>query len=164
MSERADVLQYDTGDAVSQFGLSLHHAQLAISAGSEKRCRQSYVDVLGMSEVRKPDVLAARVACGCGRTSWGIHLGVEDFQPARKAHPGILVASLDALARRLVEHGVAPLPHPGLGTAAGRAGRVSESEHPPISPPRRLGAPSSPLLAGPRPSPTRGSAPRSSTS
>jgi hypothetical protein len=36
-----------------------------------------------------------------------IHLGVEeDFRPARKAHPGILVADLDRLAARLAERGV----------------------------------------------------------
>lgn len=37
-----------------------------------------------------------------------MHLGVEaDFRPARKAHPGVLVADLDGLARRLVASGAA---------------------------------------------------------
>ncbi|PWK82610.1 hypothetical protein C8D88_113203 [Lentzea atacamensis] len=35
-----------------------------------------------------------------------IHLGVEaEFRPARKAHPGILVGDLDALAERLAAAG-----------------------------------------------------------
>jgi catechol 2,3-dioxygenase-like lactoylglutathione lyase family enzyme len=107
VSERADVLPYDTGEVVSQFGLGLHHVQLAIPHGSEERCRQFYVDILGMSEIHKPAVLAARSGLWVRADQLEIHLGVEeDFQPARKAHPGILVADLDALARRLTEHGV----------------------------------------------------------
>ena len=36
-----------------------------------------------------------------------LHLGVEeDFRPARKARPGIMVRDLDGLARRLKESGV----------------------------------------------------------
>jgi len=35
-----------------------------------------------------------------------LHLGVEeDFRPARKAHPGLLVTGLDAWARRLRDAG-----------------------------------------------------------
>jgi catechol 2,3-dioxygenase-like lactoylglutathione lyase family enzyme len=35
-----------------------------------------------------------------------LHLGVEeDFQPARKAHPGLIVSDLDTLARRLEQAG-----------------------------------------------------------
>ncbi len=35
-----------------------------------------------------------------------LHLGVEpDFQPARKAHPGLIVSDLDTLARRLERAG-----------------------------------------------------------
>ncbi|WP_376771011.1 hypothetical protein [Microvirga soli] len=38
-----------------------------------------------------------------------IHLGIEeDFRPARKAHPAIAVADLDALARLLSEAGHEP--------------------------------------------------------
>ena len=38
-----------------------------------------------------------------------IHLGVEaEFRPARKAHPGIVVADIDALGARLEAAGHAP--------------------------------------------------------
>jgi predicted enzyme related to lactoylglutathione lyase len=37
-----------------------------------------------------------------------LHLGIEDdFRPARKAHPGLLVDGLDALAARLTDRGAA---------------------------------------------------------
>ena len=95
------VLPYDTRDAVTEHGLGRHHVQLAIPPGTEDQARSFYVDVLGMTEVQKPSVLAARGGLWIRADKLEIHLGVEtDFRPARKAHPGILVADLDALAAR----------------------------------------------------------------
>jgi catechol 2,3-dioxygenase-like lactoylglutathione lyase family enzyme len=80
----------------------LHHVQLAIPPGGEEVARQFYAGVLGMAELAKPPVLAARGGCWFSGGGWEIHLGVEaDFVPARKAHPGVLVDDLDALAERL---------------------------------------------------------------
>ncbi|WP_337193510.1 VOC family protein [Actinomadura rayongensis] len=81
--------------------------QLAIPAGSEDACRAFYVGVLGMTEIEKPPVLAARGGLWVRAETLEIHLGVEDdFRPARKAHPGIHVGDLDGLARRLANNGV----------------------------------------------------------
>jgi catechol 2,3-dioxygenase-like lactoylglutathione lyase family enzyme len=86
----------------------LHHVQLAIPPGGEDRCRAFWGEVLGMEEVAKPPVLAARGGCWFRGGAVEVHLGVEeDFQPARKAHPGILVDGLTALASRLEAAGVA---------------------------------------------------------
>jgi catechol 2,3-dioxygenase-like lactoylglutathione lyase family enzyme len=79
-----------------------HHVQLAIPPGSENLAREFYGTVLGMRELPKPAVLAARGGCWFRAGGWEIHLGVEqEFVPARKAHPGVLVANLDGLAGRL---------------------------------------------------------------
>ncbi|GAA1742523.1 VOC family protein [Luedemannella helvata] len=87
---------------------ALHHVQLAIPAGAEDACRAFYVGVLELVEVPKPPVLAARGGLWVRGGSLELHLGVEtDFRPARKAHPGILVADLDALVQRLTGAGVA---------------------------------------------------------
>ena len=95
------------GQPSDTFGLALHHVQLAVPPGSEDECRRFYVDVLGMTEVAKPPELAARGGLWVRADRLEIHLGVEpDFRPARKAHPGILVGDLDALAERLCAHGV----------------------------------------------------------
>lgn len=84
----------------------LHHVQLAIPVGGEDQCRQFWGQVLAMDEIAKTPVLAARGGCWFRGGGLEVHLGVEaDFSPARKAHPGILVSSLDALARRLQDHG-----------------------------------------------------------
>ncbi|MFG2430775.1 glyoxalase [Streptomyces sp. NPDC048590] len=85
----------------------LHHVQLAIPPGAEDLCREFWGEVLGMEEIEKPPVLAARGGCWFRGGGLEVHLGVEeDFRPNRKAHPGILVTSLDALARRLEDRGI----------------------------------------------------------
>ena len=85
----------------------LHHVQLAIPAGGEDRCRAFWGGLLGMDEVDKPPVLAARGGCWFRGGGLEVHLGVEqEFAPARKAHPGILVHDLAALADTLTAAGV----------------------------------------------------------
>jgi hypothetical protein len=52
-------------------------------------------------------VLAARGGCWFRGGGLEVHLGVEqEFSPARKAHPGILVEDLPALAAALEAAGV----------------------------------------------------------
>ncbi|MDH6575455.1 glyoxalase [Kitasatospora sp. MAP5-34] len=85
----------------------LHHVQLDIPAGSEELCREFWAGVLGMTELEKPPVLAARGGCWFRGGGVEVHLGVvPDFTPSAKGHPGILVAALPALAARLESHGV----------------------------------------------------------
>ncbi|WP_107774028.1 VOC family protein [Nocardioides sediminis] len=85
----------------------LHHVQLAIPAGGEDECRAFWGGVLGMTELEKPPVLAARGGCWFAGGGLEVHLGVEqDFAPARKAHPGILVDDLRGLAGTLDAAGV----------------------------------------------------------
>jgi catechol 2,3-dioxygenase-like lactoylglutathione lyase family enzyme len=80
----------------------LHHIQLAIPAGGEDAARQFWGQTLGLTELAKPAGLAGRGGCWFGGGGLELHLGVEeDFAPARKAHPGILVSGLADLADRL---------------------------------------------------------------
>ncbi|MFC1458744.1 glyoxalase [Microvirga arabica] len=82
--------------------LRLDHVQLAIPEGGENLCRPFYAGLLGMREMPKPPLLANRGGLWLESGEVRIHLGVEaDFRPARKAHPAIAVADLDALARLL---------------------------------------------------------------
>jgi catechol 2,3-dioxygenase-like lactoylglutathione lyase family enzyme len=85
----------------------VHHVQLAIPPGGEEQCRAFWGGILGMTELEKPAVLAARGGCWFRGGGVEVHLGVEaDFAAARKAHPGILVTGLDELAALLVRSGV----------------------------------------------------------
>jgi catechol 2,3-dioxygenase-like lactoylglutathione lyase family enzyme len=76
--------------------------QLAMPPGEEHAARAFFAGVLGMTEVEKPPVLAARGGAWFRAGVLELHLGVEaDFRPARKGHPGILVSDLDEVVRRL---------------------------------------------------------------
>ena len=80
----------------------LHHMQLAMRRGEEGAARAFFGDVLGMTEIDKPPGLAARGGAWFRAGGVELHLGVEDdFRPAAKAHPGILVDDLDHLVERL---------------------------------------------------------------
>lgn len=87
--------------------MRLDHVQLAIPKGSEALCRGFYCDLLGWREVEKPPILAARGGLWLDIGEGQLHLGVEDdFRPARKAHPALLVDDLDRLAEKLRTSGV----------------------------------------------------------
>lgn len=82
------------------------HVQLAAPPGSEERLRAYYTEVLGMTEIPKPPVLAARGGCWFAAGPVQLHLGIEeDFRPARKAHPGLRVEGIEAYADRLEARG-----------------------------------------------------------
>jgi len=86
--------------------VGLHHVQVSCPTGSEDTLRQFYGHVLGMAELPKPPVLAARGGAWFRAGSCEIHCGVEDpFLPARKAHPGIAVSDVDAIAAAVAGSG-----------------------------------------------------------
>jgi catechol 2,3-dioxygenase-like lactoylglutathione lyase family enzyme len=83
--------------------VGLDHVQLAAPAGCEEAARAFFGGILGLDEVQKPAVLRPRggvwFALG-GRQQ--LHVGVDEpHQPARKAHPALVVCELDVLAARL---------------------------------------------------------------
>jgi ribosomal-protein-serine acetyltransferase len=90
--------------------IGLDHVQVAAPVGSESDARRFYGDLLGLPELEKPEALRGRggvwFACGAQQ----LHVGVvDDFSPARKAHPALRVgrADLDAIAKRLAAAGSA---------------------------------------------------------
>lgn len=97
--------------------VGLDHVQLAMPAGQEAAATAFYADVLGLSEVPKPEPLRTRGGCWFAGAGVALHLGVEaDFAPARKAHPALRVADLEAARQHLARAGVAitaddTLPH-----------------------------------------------------
>lgn len=80
----------------------IHHVLLSCPADSEDVLRSFYSGVLGLTEIDKPPLLAKKGGCWFRGAGIELHLGVEeDFRPARKAHPGLLVSDIDAWAARL---------------------------------------------------------------
>lgn len=96
---------YDEPAMTTPFNFGLHHVQLALPPHGEDACRDFYVGLLGLTEVSKPPVLAARGGLWVRADQVEIHLGVdEDFTPQKKAHPGLVVSDIDALTQRLHDH------------------------------------------------------------
>ncbi|MGZ9809572.1 glyoxalase [Pseudoroseicyclus sp. H15] len=84
----------------------IDHVQLAIPAGGEAAGRAFWVDLLGRTELPKPEGLAGRGGLWLRAGAVELHLGVaEPFVPAAKAHPCFAVPDLDALAKALGDAG-----------------------------------------------------------
>ena len=93
---------------------AVDHVQLAAPAGAEDALRAYYVGILGMTEIPKPPVLAARGGCWFQAGAVQLHLGVEETpagggkcrcRAARKAHPGLRIVAIEAYAELLAARG-----------------------------------------------------------
>ena len=86
--------------------IALHHVQLAMPAGGEDEARRFYSGVLKMTERPKPEDLAKRGGAWFFSGSAQVHLGVEeDFRPAFRAHPALLVSDMAGLKDRCLKAG-----------------------------------------------------------
>jgi catechol 2,3-dioxygenase-like lactoylglutathione lyase family enzyme len=82
--------------------LGIDHVQVAAPPGCEPAARAFYGDLLGLEELPKPAALQARGGCWFRAGEQELHVGVEqEFAPARKAHPGLVVDDLAAVRARL---------------------------------------------------------------
>jgi catechol 2,3-dioxygenase-like lactoylglutathione lyase family enzyme len=87
--------------------LGLDHLQIAMPPGREADARRFYAGLLGMAEVPKPLPLVSRGGCWFEAHGVSLHLGVaQDFSPALKAHPALLVDDLAACRAQLAAAGV----------------------------------------------------------
>jgi catechol 2,3-dioxygenase-like lactoylglutathione lyase family enzyme len=87
--------------------VALDHVQLAMPPGREDDAAAFYTGLLGIPQTPKPARLATRGGCWFEDGPLKVHLGVDnDFRPARKAHPALLVDGLAQLVANLRAHGV----------------------------------------------------------
>jgi catechol 2,3-dioxygenase-like lactoylglutathione lyase family enzyme len=97
---RAGASAADPDGAATAF-LAYEHVLLSIPAGEERRARKFYVDVLGFTEVVRPESLGGTGGGWFRAGPVNLHLGAEsDFRPARLAHPALLVSDLAPLIAR----------------------------------------------------------------
>ena len=86
--------------------VGLDHVQLAYPRGRDDDARNFYLEVLGMTELPKPEAMRARGGMWLQAGPVQIHLGVEDdMRPSAKMHPALVVTELDAWQARLVAAG-----------------------------------------------------------
>jgi GNAT superfamily N-acetyltransferase len=85
------------------------HVQIAAPPGAEPAARAFYGDLLGLTELPKPERLRPRGGAWFAVGDEQLHVGIEQpFAPARKAHPALVVPRADdlrALADRLAAAG-----------------------------------------------------------
>ncbi|GAA0460058.1 VOC family protein [Alkalibacillus silvisoli] len=80
----------------------LDHVQLAAPRNTEDEARQFFKEVLGFTEIEKPEELKKRGGVWFEFGDSQLHIGVEEpFAPAKKAHPAFEVTNLEALMSRL---------------------------------------------------------------
>jgi catechol 2,3-dioxygenase-like lactoylglutathione lyase family enzyme len=86
--------------------VAIDHVQLAIPPGGEAAARRFYGEVLGLTEIPKPEALRGRGGLWLQAGPVQIHLGVEpDMRPSLKAHPALVVTELAAWRARLAAAG-----------------------------------------------------------
>jgi catechol 2,3-dioxygenase-like lactoylglutathione lyase family enzyme len=92
--------------------IGTEHVQLIIPDGQERRAREFYVDVLGFTEIVRPESLGGRGGGWFRNGGVNLHLGSErDFHATRPGHPAWLVPDLAAVIARCEAAG-----HPVEGT------------------------------------------------
>ena len=107
---RAHLSAVDTDGAATAF-LAYEHVLLSIPFGEERRARKFYVDVLGFTEVVRPESLGGTGGGWFRAGPVNLHLGSEkDFTPARLAHPALLVSDLAPLIARCAAAGHKTIP------------------------------------------------------
>jgi hypothetical protein len=102
--------------------VGLDHVQLAMPPGREREAEAEafYVGLLGFSRIPKPEPMASRGGCWFATGRIALHLGVEeDFRPARKAHPALVVTGLADLVVAAGLAGVEVRPNPDQPDGAG---------------------------------------------
>ena len=86
--------------------VAIDHVQLAFPPGGEDAARRFYGEVLGFTEIPKPDALRGRGGMWFQAGPVQIHLGVEpDMRPSVKAHPALVVTELATWRARLAAAG-----------------------------------------------------------
>lgn len=88
--------------------LAIHHVQITVPNGSEAAARAFYCDVLGLTEIEKPEELKPRGGLWLQVGDRQVHVGVEAgaARLITKAHVAYAVDDLEAWRTRLANHGV----------------------------------------------------------
>jgi catechol 2,3-dioxygenase-like lactoylglutathione lyase family enzyme len=84
------------------------HVQVAAPPGCESEARRYYGELLGLTEIEKPEPLRPRGGVWFTVGPQQLHVGVTaQFSPAGKAHPAFSVTAgeIEALAERLAAAG-----------------------------------------------------------
>lgn len=87
--------------------MGIDHIQLAAPKGCEEEARKFWGEIVGLTEVQKPESLQGRGGCWFQYGNQQIHIGVEeDFLPAKKAHPAFVIGNIEDFRLHLEGNGI----------------------------------------------------------
>ncbi|SDR31584.1 VOC family protein [Pseudovibrio sp. Tun.PSC04-5.I4] len=86
--------------------IAFDHVQMTIPVGEEDVARTFFVNLLGFTEVPKPEALQGRGGAWFTSGVVNLHLGVQvPFTPCKKGHPAFLLDNLQETVDRLAKAG-----------------------------------------------------------
>lgn len=88
--------------------LGIHHVQVTVSKADEQAARHFYLEVLGLTELPKPEHLRVRGGFWCQLGDKQLHLSLEEKvdRQATKAHVAYAVDDLKAWREHLEAHDI----------------------------------------------------------
>jgi catechol 2,3-dioxygenase-like lactoylglutathione lyase family enzyme len=94
--------------AICSIGMRLSHVNVSMPKGGEDAARRFYRDLLGLTEIPKPELMRARGGVWFDAGGLDLHLSVEEnrTRPDVQRHFGLECADVDALRSRLSAAGV----------------------------------------------------------
>ncbi len=100
-------IMFEGGKTMSFLFKGIDHVLLAAPRGSEAAAKKFYSEVLGFTEIEKPDVLKKKGGVWFQFSHYQVHIGIEEpFTSAKKAHPAFEVENIEALKDHLSQHKV----------------------------------------------------------
>ncbi len=84
----------------------LDHIQICIPKGKENDARQFYTNIIGLTEIAKPEALIPNGGLWYQLADIQFHIGTEDEVNKSKRHPAFEVTNLDDARKHLEKNGV----------------------------------------------------------
>jgi catechol 2,3-dioxygenase-like lactoylglutathione lyase family enzyme len=88
--------------------MKLDHVQITVPKDQETAARTFYCEILGLSELPKPEILRKNGGFWLGAGGAEVHVGLEDGvnRRATKSHLAFRVTDLDSIKNRLQHAGI----------------------------------------------------------
>jgi catechol-2,3-dioxygenase len=86
--------------------LKLDHIQICIPKDTEKEARAFYCDILGLTEIPKPEAIKNNGGLWLALAGIELHIGIEEPMGTSKRHPAFIITNLKEVKAYLVKHQV----------------------------------------------------------
>ena len=86
--------------------IRLDHIQICIPFGMEDEARKFYGDIIGLTEIEKPESLKPNGGLWFAIADIQLHIGVEHVEGKSKRHPAFEIENVDSARKYLLEKGV----------------------------------------------------------